>query len=494
MPTTPKVLPTFDVDKKGLAKTLARKGKAFALVELIQNAWDENTKNVHVTLEAIKGGKYRLTVEDDNPEGFADLSHAYTLFAESAKKSQAEKRGRFNLGEKLVIAVCEEASISTTKGTVVFTDKGRVHLPKKRDAGSVFIGTLRMTQAEAEEVQALVFTLIPPHGITTTFNMNEVPERKPVMVFETKLRTERADDDGNLKPTTRKCKVEVYEPLTDEEATIYEMGIPVVATGDRFHVNVTQKIPLNMDRDNVPPAYLRDLRVAVLNAAHGLMGATDLKAGWVTQALEDENADPQAVEAVIKGRFGDKVVIADPTDPEANKIAVEKGYTVIPGGALPKPVWGHVKGHSIALPAGQVTPSPKVDQNADLPLMNPDHYPADMQRVVEFTVALAKRLLGVDVNVRVTKSNKHEATYKRIDAATGEFTYYVGCLGFKWFRRENVVSQIDLMLHEFGHHFCDDHLDRKYLDALTMLGARSTLLAMEEPEFFRSLAYEEVAA
>jgi hypothetical protein len=32
------------------------------------------------------------------------------------------------------------------------------------------------------------------------------------------------------------------------------MGIPVVETGDRWHVDVAQKVPLNFDRDNLPPA------------------------------------------------------------------------------------------------------------------------------------------------------------------------------------------------------------------------------------------------
>ncbi len=61
-----------------------------------------------------------LTVEDDAPEGFTDLTHAYTLFAPSTKRANPEQRGQFNLGEKLVLAVCEQASICTTKGTVVF--------------------------------------------------------------------------------------------------------------------------------------------------------------------------------------------------------------------------------------------------------------------------------------------------------------------------------------------------------------------------------------
>ena len=34
----------FDVDKAGLAKLLARKGKEFVLFELVQNAWDEDTR------------------------------------------------------------------------------------------------------------------------------------------------------------------------------------------------------------------------------------------------------------------------------------------------------------------------------------------------------------------------------------------------------------------------------------------------------------------
>ena len=76
----------FDVDKAGLAKLLSRKGREFIVFELVQNAWDEKANEVRVTLERVAGTKYaQLTVEDDNPEGFVDLSHAFTLFAESTK-------------------------------------------------------------------------------------------------------------------------------------------------------------------------------------------------------------------------------------------------------------------------------------------------------------------------------------------------------------------------------------------------------------------------
>lgn len=123
----PKVLPTFAVDKDGLAKLMSRRGPSFALLELVQNALDEASTRVDLALTYEGRGRARIRVEDDNPDGFADLSHAYTLFADSAKKTDVKKRGRFNLGEKLVIAICDEAVIATTSGTIRFSGQGRTH-------------------------------------------------------------------------------------------------------------------------------------------------------------------------------------------------------------------------------------------------------------------------------------------------------------------------------------------------------------------------------
>ena len=79
----------FAVDKRGLGKLLERKGKPFILYELVQNAWDENTTQVDVTLKRLKAGSdlTLLEVRDNNPTGFSDLSYAFTLFAESEKKA-----------------------------------------------------------------------------------------------------------------------------------------------------------------------------------------------------------------------------------------------------------------------------------------------------------------------------------------------------------------------------------------------------------------------
>lgn len=481
-------LPAFVVDKAGLAKILERRGKAFAAIELIQNAWDEETTQVDVVLEPDGKGIYRLTVEDDNPEGFRDLTHAYTLFAESAKKGTATKRGRFNLGEKLVIAICDRAEIATTKGTITFTGDSREHSAKKRKAGSRFTGWIRMTAADVADVESAIRTLLPPDGITTTYNLEEVPHRAPIRTFTASLRTELADEEGRLRPTTRKTTVGIYEPLPDEDPSIYEMGIPVVATGDRWHVNIAQKVPLGTDRDSVQPSYLRDVRTAVLNNAYDAMDPEDTKATWVTNAMEDPKASVDAVRAAFVGKFGEGAVIHDPNDTEANKIAMEHGLPVVTGGSLSKKAWGNVKGFGIALPAGKVTPSPNPNEGSEnLKLMSPDHWPPAVRNVVEMSMMLGERLLDADVAVRIVNDPKwpFAATYGRgRHGDAGQLTYNLGRLGHKFFESGVSAKVLDLIVHEFGHHYCSDHLDRRYLDALSDLAGRLAMLALEEPDVF----------
>src|SRR2546421_4088907 len=142
----------FDVDKAGLSKQAEQHGKGRLVGELVQNALDEpGVTQIAVSLALVPGRPLaELTVEDDSPEGFRDLAHAYTLFAESYKRSNPEQRGQFNVGEKMVLAVCESASISTTKGTVIFdSTEGRIEKPRqKRERGSVFQGRLQMTRDE----------------------------------------------------------------------------------------------------------------------------------------------------------------------------------------------------------------------------------------------------------------------------------------------------------------------------------------------------------
>jgi hypothetical protein len=481
----------FDVNREGLAKILERRGKQFAVAELISNAWDQNVTTVNVTLEAITGkrGLAALMVEDDDPHGFTNLTHAYTLFAESEKKGEAAKRGRFNLGEKLVLALCEEAKILSTTGGVIFDAKGRRTVRDRREAGSVFYGTIRMNKAELEECFAFARTLIPPAGIVTTFNGEVLRQRQPKASFELALDTHIADQDGVLRKSVRKTTVTVYDPLPDEVPSLYEMGIPVVETGDKWHLDIGQKVPLSLERDNVPPAYLRRLRAETLNQLFQQVQGDEVSTTWVKAATEAPEARPEAVEHVVTQMFGPKRVIFDPSDQEANKLAVSQGYTVIHPRSLSAGQWQHVKEHQMARPAGQVTPSPKAIFGAggEDKFIPPDKWQEGMRQIADYTRQMGRHLMGVDVEVQIL--NDSHASFL---ACYGQrkLIYNVGRLGYRWFEGGITQAVDELMIHEFGHEFASDHLSEQFHDALCTLGAQMKRLALLTPELFRQFEKE----
>jgi hypothetical protein len=487
--------PWFDVDHKGLQQILARKGKEFVLYELIQNAWDENTSKVSVELARIPHTRtVSLRVADDNPEGFVDLAHAFTLFAPSAKKADAEKRGRFNLGEKTVIALCQSAKITSTTGTVSFGPSGRSRSNKRTESGSVFEGILQMTDEEMAECGQAIGRLLPPVSVTTLFNGVRLRDRLPIEVFVATLPTEIADEEGQLRPTKRKTEVQIHEVADGETATLYEMGIPVVATEDRWHINVNQKVPLTIDRDNVSPAYLSQLRALVLEKMTEKINVEDVNDTWVKDALQKHADDlpEQTIRKVMDLRFGEQRVAYDPSDPEANNLAVSQGYSIVHGRNLSRTEWGAVKRFGIILPAGQVTPSPRPysPDGRDLELIDPDAWTENIKIVVDFAHKLAERLLGRTINVEVANApwwgagggGGVRATY----GPSGTLVLNHGILKDSWFAgpMEEIIS---LIIHEFGHEYCLDHLSKNYYRALTDLAGKITLLALTEPELFGSI-------
>ena len=212
--------------------------------ELLSNALDEDVTQIDITLTRPKNRVSHLKVEDDSPDGFQDLSHAWTLFAESKKKG----------------------------GDCVF-----VWHPTPRDEACALPG--------------------PGYG-------------------------------------------ERIQPA----AKFLELGIPVVELpDDKYSVNVLQRVPLNTDRDNVTPAYLRDLRAHVLNHMARNLEKEETQATWVRDAMESPVVRAEAVDQVRVTQYGEKSAIFNPADQEANARAVAAGYTVIPGAAYSKRAWENIR-------------------------------------------------------------------------------------------------------------------------------------------------------
>jgi hypothetical protein len=479
----------FEVDRKGLAKLLQDRGVAFVLYELLANAWDApGTSLVRVILEPIAGGpRARLTIMDDAPGGFTLLEHAWTLFAESERKTNAEARGRWNLGEKLVLSMCESAEVITTTGGVRFDKDGRHMLRRKRTSGSSFAATIRLPKKQVEEVLEAAKLVIPPPSVTVMINGGSLPRPVPVRAIPNcTLATEIADGEyGVLRKSRRATTVRLYQP-TGQGARLCEMGIPVVATDLPWTVDVAQKIPLTLDRGNVAPGFLRELRVIVLNHMAEKLPEAAINEPWVRQACSGEDAAPAAVRTVLTRRYGADAVAYDPTDLEGTKLSVAAGTTVVYPASLSAGEWKNARKADLLPPAGTVTPSPRVlcSENG-IPPEDPETWKPEWTRRAAEIVRLSQVLFGFKVVVQIQKqclSVNARAWY----GMGGVLTLHVWKLGNEWFKRpladEDVLS---LIIHELAHEYAKDHLSNEYHRACCDLGARLAMAVAKNPDLLK---------
>ncbi len=472
--------PWFVVDKEGLRKTLARKGKAFAIFELVQNAYDEDATEVSVTLTQPQDGRSMLTCVDDASKGYRDLSTAHTMFAESTKKSDPTKRGRFNVGDKYVLALCDEAKITSTSGRVIFDRDGtRSRDSKRTKTGSEFRGELPLTQEEFGEMAAQVKLLLPP--IPTFFNGVEIPTRPILHDFQVTLPTEVADDNGVCRSRHRETSIRLYSLRQGEKPMLYEKGIPVVEIDGKWHVDVQQKIPLNIERDNVTPSYLKAVFAAVLNERKDFLTEEDAAAAWVAVGLADTRISDDAVKVIVQKRFGTKAVIYDRKDKGSNKECTSKDYTVVPIGSMSKEEWRNVKRAGAMKMAGEVCPTDHENQVPDKTLGHDELTPIQSQyeRLIQ---TLAPLMIGQPMAVKFIEDE--DIPYEGCTRwKPGEFLMEVNLA----FHDPNDWHQnYELLIHEFAHHAVqsNDHLVNVFYDTVTEMGAKLTRLALNHPTLF----------
>jgi hypothetical protein len=244
---------------------------------------------------------------------------------------------------------------------VVFSENNKRKKSETFD-GTKFSCVIKMTHAEYEEVCERMKELIPP--IVTFFNEQRIDGGTFVASFEASLPTVTWDVEGNPGKSIRKTEIGLFEMLADGQGMILEMGIPVVECEIPYRVNVLQKVPLNMDRDNVTPAFLKAVQVAVMNNMASKLQEEDIRQPWAQEALGDARATPEAVKVSLVKRFGERAVVATPGDPIANATASQAGFTVIPGGSLPPGMWANVRKHELLQSSGKVFPTPSPEKLA----------------------------------------------------------------------------------------------------------------------------------
>jgi hypothetical protein len=290
-----------------------------------------------------------------------------------------------------------------------------------------------------------------PDNVVVTFNGDRLLAREPLHTFEASLETLVADSEGVMRPRARKTQVGVYEVLPDEVASLYEMGLPVVETGDKWHLNIGQKVPLNRDRNNVRPAFLRVVRTAVLNAMCERLSEEDANEEWVRVGTSHPDCTMEATTRVLDLRFTKKRAAYDVNDQEANKAWVAQGGTLVYGSTMSAQEWKNAKEAGAILPAGQHCPTAKPysnDPNAKpVDVIRDENWTEGMRNIAAYAVFLARELMDVSLTVSaVHTKNNFSACY-----GSGQLDLNLLRLGHRFFE-QGATEEVDrLLIHEFGH-------------------------------------------
>lgn len=460
----------FTVDKEGLKSLQLGKSKAYVIRELIQNAWDEKISTCKVQTEYNRGTAL-ISVEDDSPEGFRDLRDSFTLFKHTYKRLDATKRGRFNIGEKQVIAICSKAIIETTKGTVVFDSKGRFTSNKKRETGSRITVYISMTKEEYNEILENTKLYLSPKNIIMLINGQKLEYKEPYKIIEATLLTE-IEEKGILKKTLRKTQIHVHK-VEGDNAYIYEMGIPVMKIECQFSIDIQQKIPLNVDRETVSPSFLKSVFAEVLNTTYEDVPSDSSSQLWIRQATSDKRIQPEALKSVIQKRFGDKVAVANPFDRNSIDEAISHGYKVVSGSELSKEEWANIKDNKLMQSTSDLfgTTFTSAETISE---------PSPNQMLVKaYAQKIALKLLKIHLRVTFVKSNA--TAIAQYNKETQTLTFNVSKLPNAFF--ENYIETTSKILHELGHQF-GNHTEHSYHEALTNMAQELIMIALKEPEFF----------
>ena len=465
----------FTVSKDGLRQLQEGKPKYFVVRELVQNALDEAKDSINIFTE--KDGRTVSIVVVDDGVGFRKLSDAHTLFDDTYKRKDAEKRGRFNMGEKQAFSVCKSAVIHTTSGTVTFNKEGRKTSHKlKRSEGTSVKVDLIMNQKEFDEMHSYLETFIVPDNIRMLLNGTRIGYQSPfsrVVCVTSQLPTELAKEDGVIRKTRRKTSVSLYNHNDDTPSLLYEMGIPVMEIDVPFHVDVQQKVPLNSDRDMVSPAFLREIYTLILNNTYNDIEEDGVSETWVRVASSSKDVDEKAFRSVIEKRFGEDVCSATPTDPISIDDALSNGYNVVRGSEMSKEEWDNARRF------GAIESSHSLFGHGIADCTSVENLTSGMKQVARLSKKISLLYYGFDIDVRFVTGN---ATV-RAEYGLRTLTFHLNHLGREWFNDPLDKKVIDLIIHELGHER-GHHTETSYHKAITGIGGMLVEKALRDPMWF----------
>jgi len=469
----------FEVDRRGYSDLMKGRELWRLLLEPVSNAFDADAKNVSVTIGREARSPFVEFVCEDDGEGFTNIRLAYTFYANTDRRTNPCKRGRFTVGEKAFLSICEEGMIETGDKRVTFDDKGR-HPGTLRNprVGSLIRAVVKLDLAEEKLVSEKLKDIIVPDGVRLTINTVPVVQRDTYKSFRAVLDSPIRVPSGSLRIRARETEVRLYIPQdstgTPQVAYLYELGIPVQPLECPYHVNIMQKIPLAQERDMVSDKFLRGIYAEVLNAVVDELAPEHSSDTWVRIAVSDPRCRDETVVKVREKRFGEKAVLWS-SDTEANEKALAEGYQIIHPKTLSEEERSRFEQlglkHSTDIFGRTPAPANYVKPNDD------------MMRVAEYAMALAKELIAKDISVSFFKQFDNPSA---ADYGCGELSFNISRLGYAWFRQGKTPEVTALIVHELAHEandpdYAHGHI---YVRRLAKLAGMLPFLATKKPQLF----------
>lgn len=338
----------FEVDVKGLAELEGGKLPHRLAFEPIANVFDEfrgygdpeRRKPSFCAVTLMHSSNPRgvvLTVADDGA-GFSNERDIWTFFGTTAKRADVKVAGRFNAGDKQLLALARSATVKTNKVTVEFARNERNVIRHREQVmnGTLVEALMPWSLDDLRSIREHVYSIIPPEGLIYTVDGATVSRPATKASVNVTLPTV-ALIDGVMKSTQRKSQVSVL--AGNGEPMLCELGMPICSLGEigfPWTLDVQQKVPVPISRDMVPTSYLYRLIGTVLEHAamdgHLLLTEEQQGAGFVKEALEWIR-EPEALSATISSLFGENAVRRS-SDTSANANAAAQGAAIISGRAF----------------------------------------------------------------------------------------------------------------------------------------------------------------
>lgn len=475
----------FEIDERAFRAQNLQRPSGQLVRELIQNVFDEEgATKLEVFLMIDDFDCAQVTVTDDVPRGIVDPKQIWTIFA-SGKKEAPTKRGRMGRGLKEMIAVSRTTYVSTVTCQVAFEwQRGEFKRWKKnvtREKGTEIVCSIPSWKRKAlEETVEYLRLFVPPDHIDFTVNKAHVPKKVVVDQFEASLPTVFIEDEV-MVTRVRKTDVRLYEVKAGEAPWIYEMGIPIEQIKDEgfpYHIDIQQRVPLKPERDVVSRSYLKQVFALVANRRIEKLNQDQVSKLWLEEAVSSPAFDKdKAGQVYVKKRFGDKVVRANPMDPDNNVRAVQEGLPLVDLRGQTEGVRDLLRVHA---PTVTETFKPNYGESETV---DPKDWSEDQKEFASFLHWLGDKMEIGHFTVRIYRMDRdrHCASWSQISRV---FSLSEKRLGAAFFKPGNIVAWVSLAVHELGHRKGNGH-DEAWHDEVTWLSGIAFRIAAENTSFLR---------